>query len=88
MLLYKFSICLLIFISASEIAVIDFARKLHGGLYNMFIIFFFSFQTAKGKDSFYPPSLFLSGICFSDVFSDYKTFLLWRFSWKCIISEI
>ena len=27
-----------------------------------------------GKDSFYPPSLFLSGICFSDVFSDYKTF--------------
>ena len=41
------------------------------------------------KIRFIPPFLLLSGICFSDVFSDYKTFfLLWRFSRKCIISKI
>ena len=28
----------------------------------------------KVKIRFIPPSLFLSAICFSDVFSDYKTF--------------
>ena len=36
------------------------------------------------KIRFIPPSLFLSGICFSDVFSDYKTF----FSSMAFLSEM
>ena len=34
----------------------------------------------KVKIRFIPPSLFLSSICFSDVFSDYKTFFFYGVS--------
>ena len=38
-------------------------------------IFFNIWTFIFGQDSFYrPPLFFLSAICFSDVFSDYKTF--------------
>ena len=66
----------------------------------IFFFFFFFFRkpselfhrtmkkNKKVKIRFIPPPhplFFLSAICFSDVFSDYKTFFLWRFSRKCIV---